>query len=419
FFIFKETAVKMLRSCVSCQMRENGLIGIYQHQNELDIMFNYVTGIQVEIDDHLCVPCCEELKAAYRFKERSLQNNIQRLTAKSASTLSDACGAGAKLEICIVSKPLSSLGQTNGYPRLENVRQLKEEALLNTIEVEEFVIHHAQQEEVDKDAAVNDQECVNESTKEQPASQDELTSDGMEEEVIPASHARRQANASARKVPSLRALSSAKKNPNLPKVHSLMCEYCFKVFTELAEKIEHSDTHQSEVKPYKCFHDGCGSSFKDRGGLRSHVRIHALVKRFACSRCPKQFHTNNNRVAHERIHDGEKPFICPKCHKGFVDSGNLKNHIRSHTDERPYLCTVCDKSFRTHYSRTVHMRWHSNDRPFVCAECGKRFITSGKLTIHRRTHTRERPYKCDVCECRYADSSALRRHQRNVHGGNG
>ncbi|XP_035796363.1 zinc finger protein 415-like [Anopheles albimanus] len=401
----------MLRKCISCHTQSNGMIDIYQHPNELDVMFHSVTGIQVEHNDHLCVPCYDELKAAYRFKERSLQNNIQRLTAKSASTLSTVGDTATSLEVCIVGEPLSAIEKTNEQPRQESVPQLDEERHLNGIElsVEEFVIHHTQQE-VENGETGNDNECANESTKEQLPSQDELTSDGVEGEVIPATRATRKANASPRK-------SLAKKTHNLPKVHSLMCEYCFKEFTKLAEKIEHSGTHQSETKPYKCFHDGCGGSFKDRVGLRSHVRIHAPEKRYACSQCPMRFHTNNNRMAHERTHNGQKPFVCPKCHKAFAESGNLKCHIRFHTDERPYLCTVCDKSFRTHYSRTVHLRSHSNDRPFVCEECGKGFFTSGKLTIHRRTHTRERPYKCGDCESRYGDSSALRRHQRKVHGG--
>ncbi|XP_049531377.1 zinc finger protein 664-like isoform X2 [Anopheles darlingi] len=410
----------MLRKCISCHTQANGMIGIYQHPNGLDIMFHTVTGVQVETEDHLCVPCYEEMKAAYRFKERSIQNNAQRLTAKSAnnSTLSAVGDTGPSLDVCIVNEPLRTTEQINGNPRQENIRQLKEEAHLNAIElsVEEFIIHDAQQN-VREDETEMVKEYANESMKEQPPSQYELTSDSMEER-IPTTRATRKANASPSKSGASKELSLAKKSYNLPQLHSLMCEYCFKVFTELAEKIEHSGTHQSEAKPYKCFHDGCSGSFKDRKGLRSHVRVHAPVKRHVCSQCPMRFHTNHNLAAHERTHNGQKPFVCPKCHKSFAEAGNLKSHIRFHTDERPYLCTVCDKSFRTHYSRTVHTRSHSNDRPYVCEECGKGFITNGKLTIHRRTHTQERPYKCGSCESRYVDSSALRKHQRKVHGVN-
>ncbi|KFB45416.1 hypothetical protein ZHAS_00013347 [Anopheles sinensis] len=198
-----------------------------------------------------------------------------------------------------------------------------------------------------------------------------------------------------------------KQSTRLPRVHSMMCEFCFKEFKSLPDKIDHTESHRTEQKPFKCFHEGCSSSFKDRVGLRSHVRIHASVKRFGCRYCLMRFHTRGNRNAHERTHNGEKPFVCPKCGKGFAEGGNLKNHIRFHTGERPYPCTICDKSYRTHYSRSVHMRSHTNERPFVCDDCGKGFYSTGKLTIHRRIHTGERPYDCDSCDARFIERCDL------------
>lgn len=102
----------------------------------------------------------------------------------------------------------------------------------------------------------------------------------------------------------------------LPTVHNLMCEYCFQEFTALTEKYAHETAHMSETKPYKCPH--CQSTFKDKVGLRSHIRIHSAVKRYKCQYCEMRFHQRGNLTAHERTHVGAKPFLCPHCGKGML-----------------------------------------------------------------------------------------------------
>ncbi|XP_058116077.1 zinc finger protein 32-like [Anopheles ziemanni] len=419
----------MLPTCLSCHVKSNGMIAIYQHPNGLDEMFQSITAIVVEPNDHLCVPCYDDLKSAHKFKQRCIQNNVTRIS-RQAKTINDehptehnaSCSADVSTT-CDVSLPMLEVSKApNGQKPEEEVEQavvddpqqdqtkdrpkehdLKGEHVefIIDINVEPTEEEHLEPAEKDADfvlvhVASEEEENGDSSTSMLQDEEHEQTHNSQNEEQE-------------------EETEPTKPSTRLPRVHSMMCEFCFKEFESLPEKIDHTETHRTEQKPFKCFHNGCSSSFKDRVGLRSHVRIHATVKRFGCRYCLMRFHTRGNRNAHERTHNGEKPFVCPKCGKGFAEGGNLKNHIRFHTGERPYPCTMCDKSYRTHYSRAVHMRSHTNERPFLCHDCGKGFYSTGKLTIHQRIHTGERPYDCDSCDARFIDRCGLRRHKIKVH----
>ncbi|XP_053672728.1 zinc finger protein 771-like [Anopheles nili] len=431
----------IMQTCVSCNTKNNGMIAIYHHPNELDEMFQSVTGIQVRPKDHLCVPCYDEMKSAHRFKQRCIQNNVLRLSIESSknpvsSSLEQrvTCTSGVSTtcpETCKDDEVHQTVRQEiNTYENCEtdittsNTKR-KDECFKKAVKNSNIILyidneqHHY--DEPPSNEEPEQQEQVEEYTlmhvvpmeKEDGASLHEA---GFRDDTDTAKDNALLDVPNNQNVEQKREdENSTRISPRLPKVHSLMCEYCFQEFDQLTDKIEHSDTHQAEPKPFKCIHAGCNGSFKDRVGLRAHVRIHASVKRYACRYCSMRFHTLGNRNAHERTHNGEKPYICPKCGKGFAEAGNLKNHIRFHNGERPYPCSICDKAYRTHYSRSVHMRSHTNERPFACDDCGKSFFSSGKLTIHRRIHTGERPYECSSCPARFTDTCGLRRHVVKVH----
>ncbi|EDS26605.1 gastrula zinc finger protein XLCGF48.2 [Culex quinquefasciatus] len=439
----------MSSSCVACRTRGSGMVAIFQHPNGLDQMFCSVTGIEVEHEDHLCIPCYDDLKAAHLFKQKCIQNNILRVSRPGRSTAAEEKRA---------SPDKDSTPSTNTKDETVPIAEISTTSVVREADILEehlYLSEGDEEESRDEDGGAETEvmKISLENVEEVPGSSIHLeNSTAVESKQAPVPSSSVQLGIkiveavklepihceecgksfsktslfqkhvkSCHQAESTDEASDQQQQQDepehgslatLPTVHNLMCEFCFQEFPQLAEKFEHEASHVSEQKPYKC--PQCRSAFKDKVGLRSHIRIHSSVKRFKCQFCEMRFHQRGNLKAHERIHVGAKPYLCPHCGKGFAENGNLKNHIRFHTGEKPYSCSQCTKRFRTHYSRTIHMRSHSNDRPFKCshAGCDKSFYSSGKLIVHRRVHSGEKPYHCDTCSAKFADSSGLRRHSK-------
>ncbi|XP_055544603.1 zinc finger and SCAN domain-containing protein 2 [Wyeomyia smithii] len=436
----------MSASCVACRIRGSGMVAIFKHPNGLDQMFTSVTGVEVEDEDHLCIPCYDDLKAAHLFKQKAIQNNILRISRPTASTRSGDSNRTSRPDVDHKENVLITENSTNpSEEQTSNVEITTTSATEADIFEEHLIIRS---DDDDDDEEEEDSEMQEESEVlevkidlaelQSTAELDQPTSSAAPEqpvnigsdvkvvqqfklEPIRCDECGKSFSKTTLLQKHMRSCHQSESTDDneqlgpgalasLPTVHNLMCEYCFQEFSILKEKYEHETVHATETKPYKC--PQCDGTFKDKVGLRSHIRIHSAVKRFKCQYCEMRFHQRGNLTAHERTHVGSKPYLCPQCGKGFAESGNLKNHIRYHTGERPYACSECPKRFRTHYSRTVHFRSHNNDRPFRCTECDKCFYSSGKLIIHRRVHSGEKPYKCGTCPAKFADSSGLRRHSK-------
>lgn len=138
-------------------------------------------------------------------------------------------------------------------------------------------------------------------------------------------------------------------------------------------------------------------------------------KPFNCDVCAKSFRLKGTLTTHKRIHTGLKPYSCDLCEKAFSDNSALIKHKRSHTKEKPYPCMSCIRMFSDLTTLTNHKRIHTGERPYVCDVCNKTFARSGALSEHKRIHTGEKPFKCDVCAKTFSLSSNLKRH-KNTHG---
>ncbi|XP_056091435.1 zinc finger protein 721-like [Rhinichthys klamathensis goyatoka] len=173
----------------------------------------------------------------------------------------------------------------------------------------------------------------------------------------------------------------------------------------------HMEIHTD--KPYMC--PQCGNSFKQRGHLKDHIRIHTGEKPFTCEHCGKSFtrkgilnkhmqtHTGEKpysqcgKTIHKRVYTGETPFTCQQCGKSFNQKGNLNYHMKIHTGGKPFTCKQCGKSFNQKGNLHRHMRIHTGKKPYTCQQCGKSFDQHVHLKVHMRLHTGEKPYTCQQC----------------------
>ena len=94
----------------------------------------------------------------------------------------------------------------------------------------------------------------------------------------------------------------------------------------------------------------------------------------ACPECDKQFLSLKGCKSHmTSVHglEQDRPYKCSHCEKSFKDRGTLKAHERIHTNDRPFPCSYCDKKYCTSSDRKKHERFHTNEKPYRCTVCDK------------------------------------------------
>ncbi|XP_071058346.1 gastrula zinc finger protein xFG20-1-like isoform X2 [Pseudochaenichthys georgianus] len=126
--------------------------------------------------------------------------------------------------------------------------------------------------------------------------------------------------------------------------------------------------------------------------------------------------SNSQRNKQEDVSDsrrsaGDKPFSCSVCKKSFKHRGHLNHHMRIHTGEKPFSCSVCKKSLTQRGYLKEHMRIHTGEKPFSCSICKKSFAVRGSLKDHIRIHTGEKPYSCSVCDKRFTWRHKVKSHK--------
>jgi len=77
---------------------------------------------------------------------------------------------------------------------------------------------------------------------------------------------------------------------------------------------------------------------------------------------------------------------CEICHKSFRDKGTLSSHKRVHTRDRPFKCDFCDKTFSQRHHRKEHQRLHTGEKPYICNVCGMAYNYLNLLKGHKRIY---------------------------------
>lgn len=187
------------------------------------------------------------------------------------------------------------------------------------------------------------------------------------------------------------------------------------------EEFSRMDTGKNNEtdKYWKCKYATCNRLFKEKGNLKTHLRVHIGDKPFECTYldCKMKFITQGNLKSHLINHLGIKPFRCDfeGCKQSYINKARLEIHMRTHKGFKPFRCDYegCKKQFNEKGNLKTHMRCHTNIKPYVCIEkdCGAVFKFSVNLKKHLKTHHDSvNDFYCVYCPNRFSRYATLQTH---------
>ena len=220
---------------------------------------------------------------------------------------------------------------------------------------------------------------------------------------------------------------------------SRQCKVCGSVFKRRRYLESHMTIHTGE-KPYSCRF--CDKKFRDKywchmhelghkgqlpqcpvcGGryasLAAHLSVHSTDNfNHICSVCKRAFRKANALKKHMLVHTGERQYTCQDCGRQYKTCTHLKLHIRTvHAKEKNHACSVCGKLFSQNTGLQAHMCVHTNERPYHCETCYKAFKSKFRLYVHRSVHSSEKRFVCSTCGKCFRRDCTLKRHSL-IHSG--
>ncbi|KAK9518609.1 hypothetical protein VZT92_023911 [Zoarces viviparus] len=210
---------------------------------------------------------------------------------------------------------------------------------------------------------------------------------------------------------------------------------------------------QKDESPKKhcCVH--CNKTFRSRGKLKEHVRVHTGERPYVCSGCPKKFRINQSLKKHMlRMHkdqmnisetnenqawtqpfeepDGTGEDVMPP-RKAASRAINHKKRRRAHnpdTEETSewqtmgtrcpdgFICELCHKISKNKYMLIEHFRTHTGEKPLKCDRCPATFRSRGQLSMHKkRCLSPLMVSQCAKCERKFSSKTKYIKHVSNCH----
>ena len=119
----------------------------------------------------------------------------------------------------------------------------------------------------------------------------------------------------------------------------LQCEYCEYFTIHKSYFVKHQLTHTAHEFSFKCTHDGCDKSFRQKRHLRGHIAMCHIDLKLSCHYCGSIFPTAIKLRRHEkRMHtDRVRNFKCGYCNHATVARENCSTHVKRSHHDKPVL----------------------------------------------------------------------------------
>ena len=194
-----------------------------------------------------------------------------------------------------------------------------------------------------------------------------------------------------------------KRNNHVPKLNSIECKICLKLFKSKTLLNYHVKRVHQKVKPLKC--KSCDTSFQFQCHLRIHTNsVHLGIKtRKKCEICKEHFadiYRHKKKVHCET--NLTKAFNCNVCEKVYTNEVSLADHVRYTHRAARKQCELCNQTFSHVSSLIKHTKMKHKDKPdYKCLECDKNFASKDSLNMHvKYKHKEGSVLFCGKCDYR-------------------
>ena len=105
----------------------------------------------------------------------------------------------------------------------------------------------------------------------------------------------------------------------------------------------------------------CGSKFKSKADLASHMIVHSEDKPFKCNLCEQSFKRKHDLEKHQTVHITILKYRCDLCGSKSKRHSDLKQHVNNYhnkntfsTAQYQHKCAYCGKSYQSEADLQKH-----------------------------------------------------------------